>query len=155
MGLNSSAIGKLTLSSGLKKPADAAGITTTSVFVMLGYGAVTANTPVFTPKQSGNILVIFKCLLGSGTTGDGATANLVWGTGTAPANAAAAAGTVIDGPITATALTGILYQWVTFVGFITGATLNTQIWVDIQIKAVTGGTALAKSCIVSFIELPA
>lgn len=111
----------------------------TSTYFMQGLaGAIT-------PKKSGNVLVTIRGnLIGSSTTaGDGILLQGSFGTGAAPANAAALAGTqkgaVLEytNPTTVTAADIMVPFSLTFL--ITGAAIDTALWLDMAAKSV--GTA--------------
>lgn len=123
---------------GTCSPADQTGTISTTA-VMMGLGAATSAC-VFTPASTGNVLITLTGILKNTTSGDGCTVQLSYGTGTAPANAAALTGTQVG---TAKALTAIAnnQQMGAPVSFeVTGLTLGTQIWYDAAVAAVTGGT---------------
>ena len=86
------------------------------------------------------------------TTADGAKLGLYYGTGTAPANAAAITGTAIGAvPVYSAAANN---QRVPFniTVIITGLTLGTAYWLDLMLGAVTGGTAVVKNLTVTAFE---
>jgi hypothetical protein len=112
----------------------------TATFKMNGLGAAAAPCTI-TPVATGRVHFVITGSLVQSTTADGVTWKLAEGTGAAPANAAAATGTVISAIGTWTALTGELNVPVTIDGNVSGLTLATAVWFDIQIADVTGGTA--------------
>lgn len=96
------------------------------------------------PGQNGIILVAFTFSITNGTATDGAAVQIAFGQGAAPANGAAAVGTTV----------GSVHTWVggtttsgtglaTVVGLFQVAppTPAAPYWIDLQFKAVTGGTA--------------
>lgn len=111
----------------------------TSTYFMQGLAGAT------TPKKSGTILVMIRGnLIGSSTTaGDGILLEGSYGTGAAPANAAALAGTQkgaaleYTNPATVTAVDINVPFSLTYV--ITGAVIDTALWLDLAAKSV--GTA--------------
>jgi hypothetical protein len=112
----------------------------TATFKMNGLGAAAAPCTI-TPTQTGRVEFTITGQLVQNTTGDGVTYKLAFGTGTAPANAAAASGTVISATPVWTALTGQLTSQFAVTSIATGLTLNTAVWYDLQVADVTGGTA--------------
>lgn len=114
----------------------------TATFKMNGLGAAAAPCTI-TPKLTGRVVFTVTGQLTQSTTADGVTVKLAEGTGGAPANAAAATGTVISATQTWTALTGQLTTQFTITAAATGLALGTPVWFDLQIADVTGGTAAA------------
>lgn len=96
-----------------------------------------------TPVATGRIVFTITGQLVQTTTGDGVVVKLAEGTGTAPSNAGAAAGTIISATQTWTALTGQLTSQFAITASATGFSLATAVWFDLQIAEVTGGTASA------------
>ncbi len=96
-----------------------------------------------TPVATGRVMFTITGSIGNGTTADSATWKLAYGTGSAPANADAATGTVVGAIGVFKALTGQLDAPFTSIGLATGLTLNTAVWFDLQIADITGGTASA------------
>lgn len=124
-------------------PADQTG-NATATFKMNGLGS--AGTPcVITPVITGRVLFMISGDIAQNTTADGVTFKIAYGTGAAPANAAAATGTVIGAVRTWTALTGMLQVPASIQATATGLTLATAVWYDLQIADVTGGTASIKN----------
>jgi hypothetical protein len=103
--------------------------------LMMGYGqAGTPGTPtVLTPVTTGRVFVIFN------TSGDGATLQIRYGTGTPPANGAPATGTAVGSSISIKFITGVLVIPCTLSIVVTGLTLGTQYWFDLAANYVTGG----------------
>jgi hypothetical protein len=99
------------------------------------------------PAQSGTINAQFTFSITNGTATDGAAVQIAFGQGTPPANAAAPVGTTVGSVHTwvggtTTSGTGIA----TVTGLIPAGLINPTVstgpyWVDLQFKAVTGGTA--------------
>ena len=135
-------------------PANPTG-TTSLTGVMMGLGSAFKITPV----RSGTVLIILQGSLNNNTTavGDGALINIRYGTGTAPANGAAATGTNPGNTIafqqsTANAQ-GAADNPFTLHGLATGLTLNTAIWIDAALAAITAGTASITRLVTTVIEL--
>jgi hypothetical protein len=111
----------------------------------------------FTPTKSGNVLVLFSFngTNSTATAGDGVRAQLSYGTGAAPANAATLTGIQV-GPIvtsvleraTASDLQGLSLHWL-----ITGLTIGTAYWYDLAVSAVVGGTGQVKNIAMTAIEI--
>jgi hypothetical protein len=110
----------------------------TTNFIMAGIGLQ------ITPKANGNLLAIFCAYLtATATTANvGCILQIAWGTGSAPANGAAATGTVVGSSIeftVGTTLTALadLRQPIALQSTIPNLAVGVNYWVDIQIKAVT------------------
>lgn len=112
----------------------------TSTFKMNGLGLVGCT---ITPTATGRVKFMITGSVGNGTTADSVTWKLAEGTGTAPSNAGAAAGTVISATGQFKALTGQLDAPFAVASIQTGLALNTAVWYDLQIANITGGTATA------------
>lgn len=112
----------------------------TATFKMNGLGA--AGSPcTITPVATGRVNFTIYGAVNQNTTADGITWKLAFGTGAAPANAAAATGTILGATQTWTGLTGMLSVPFQIEGIATGLTLSTAVWFDLQVADVTGGTA--------------
>lgn len=111
--------------------------TTSATSVMMGLGS----GATITPKTSTRVFFIVSFQGANGTINDGITCDLRYGTGTAPANAAAVTGTLLGIAQTHTSLVAADTGGMTFQGVATGLTVGTAYWFDISVKAVTGGTA--------------
>lgn len=130
-------------------PADPTG-TTSTTGVMMGLGAVVApNTASITPTVTGRVkaTIVLNLTNSTATAGDGAKAQIRYGTGTAPANGAALTGTTIGSILTSVLerATANDLQGVTLVGVATGLTPGTAYWFDVSLAAIVGGTGLAKN----------
>jgi len=82
------------------------------------------------------------------TAGDSAKFQMSFGSGSAPANAAAASGTVFgSAPVQMITSAGGGAQSIPFTatGIATGLVASTTYWFDIQLAAITGGTASIQS----------
>lgn len=115
------------------QPANPAG---TAAAAMMGLGS----TIKFTPVSTGNIWIYMSAALTNNTAGDTAAAIGRFGTGAAPANGAAPTGTIITG-FNLQGVNGTQPAPVSTAVKLTGLTLNTQIWVDLQLQGVPAGTA--------------
>lgn len=113
--------------------------TTSATGVMMGLGA----TCHLTPTYSSRVKVEF---IGSGfntTASDGYTIKVYFGTSTAPTNGAATTGTQVGNGTGGTqpAGSGGFANPFSNSGIITGLTPGTAYWFDLNVLAVTGGTA--------------
>lgn len=115
------------------KPADPAQITG-ATDSMLGLGT----TVTYKPNRSGNVLVMVDGNITDDTTGDLGTWKFRYGTGTAPANNAAASGTAVTPSTTWTALTGVLSVPFSDSQYLT-LTDGTTYWFDFSTAATGGG----------------
>lgn len=122
-------------------PSDPTATTSTAAYVMMGIGSSATITPV----ASGRVMlcVTGECLNQSGT--NGISLKLAYGTGTAPINGAALTGTIAAGPQNQNTSTSAGSQGFCLLAPVTGLTLTTAIWVDLQVKAITGGTAQVRT----------
>lgn len=124
----------------------------TSTYKMQGIGADAAAV-AFTPVVTGNALFIISGSETSGTATDGGNIKCVYGTGTAPANAATATGTQFGnvssyvGGTTTNPTTAFSVQ-----GEVTGLTKGTAYWLDCQTQNQTGGTFSLSNVHVTAIE---
>lgn len=110
--------------------------TTSLTGVMMGLGSTCHITPSFSTR----VKFEFYGQIINNTATDGALGQLSFGTGTAPANGAAATGTQFgNATLTgATASTGYPFS---IGGVQTGLTPGTAYWFDLKLQALTGGTA--------------
>jgi hypothetical protein len=126
-------------------PADPTGTTNTTGLMMGVAGAV---TPVYT----GRVLIMISGDVQSTLSGDGAKFQIRYGTGAAPANAAALTGTAVGGLVNMLAAANNQRVPFSLQAIVTGLTLATAIWIDIGLAAVTGGTAAIKNLSISAVE---
>lgn len=130
------------------------GITSVSpTNVMVGLGAA-ASPAVITPRVTGKLYVTISGILLHGTSGGRANAVMSYGTGTAPANAAAATGTVIGNSAAYTASAVSSMSTFSMSAVVTGLTIGTQYWFDMQMNTQAAGTASALLTTVAAYELP-
>ena len=121
--------------------------TTSTTFVMMGLAAS------FKPAAFGSALVtISGYVLNTGT--DVSRVQGAYGTGTAPTNGAAATGTLFGQFVQATNSTAAGSLPFTFQGKITGLTVGTTYWIDLQYADVggAGGTVLPRNITVAVME---
>ena len=134
-------------------------ISSVGTLVMLGLAGS------ITPQVSGRILVICSGVVGNTTAiGDGVSFQLSYGTGAAPSNAGALAGTQVGSLKAFVASTtagqqGFCASWI-----VTGlsvpsidptgkTTAATTYWLDLAVEAITGGGAVMKNVDLIAIEL--
>ena len=118
------------------------------VGLMMGLGVT------ITPSVTGRIQIIVTGTIANATAiADGANVQLRTGTGAAPANGNALTGTVAGGLVKYVAATVAEKAPFTVSAIVSGLTLNTTVWIDLGLAAVTGGTATVKDLSVSAVEL--
>jgi hypothetical protein len=122
--------------------------TTSATGVMCGLAGL------ITPTQSGKILVTVNGSLNNSAASGGCQAQIRWGTGSAPANAAALTGTAVGVNCQRTGAWGAnVVTPYSITALITGLTIGTQIWIDIGESAVATGTANLTASITAM-EIP-
>lgn len=119
---------------------------------------------VITPQVTGRVLVLCSGSIGNGTTTDGFTYNLYYGTGAAPANNDAVSGTAIATLQTITSVvTSCLKLPFALHGIVTGLAVTapnaqrqtvagTPYWFDVMFSYVTGGTVTLTGVSLTLIE---
>jgi hypothetical protein len=105
-----------------------------------------------TPMQSGRIHVTIDGVVAN-TNGNGAKWDIRMGTGTDQTNQGTMAGTAYGGQQSMTALTGVLKCPFSTTALVTGLTVGTAYWIDVDLAAVTGGTATMTQVAVSAFEV--
>lgn len=119
-----------------------------AAYLMNGLGSA-ASPFVITPQITGRVLVIVSGDLVENATAQTATIQGRFGTGTAPANAAADTGTAIGGQVAWTSLTGELTVPFSYQFVITGLSVPSvdakgvsqaavAVWIDIASKSSAG-----------------
>lgn len=108
--------------------------TTSTTAVMAGLGTTCHITPVY----SGRLRFEFQANAFNSTSGDITFAQARFGTGTAPTNGAAAAGTTVGSEIGFTSSSGSFQGELKVGGIVTGLTVGTAVWIDIGYHANTG-----------------
>jgi hypothetical protein len=93
----------------------------------------------FTPRRTGRVLFVAKGNITCNTTAETTTVQLKYGTGTAPANDAADAGTQAGVDSTFTALTGVLTVPFADVALVDSLTIGTAYWFDYNAKTSNAG----------------
>ena len=103
----------------------------------MGIGGACAITPV----NSTRIAIAISGILDNNTGGNGAFANIRYGTGTAPSNGAAATGTTATKTVQVTQLLAGQNAIYSQVAVVTGLMIGTNYWIDLALGIVVGGTA--------------
>lgn len=103
-----------------------------------------------TPMATGTVLFCGSGNLGGST---GIQAQMAFGTGTAPVNGAAPSGTLIGTAWRDTVIANNQDPW-GGCQLVTGLTVNTPVWYDVELTAITAGTATTTSTAMSAVELP-
>jgi hypothetical protein len=127
------------------------GTASTAAFVMNGFQS---GVSTFTPAVSGKVRVSINSYASNSLQGDGCLLKIAYGTGTGPANGAAATGTVLI--IAQQIISGLNSATVAYSpsATITGLTISQAYWVDAQFEAVTGGTCTLGGATISYDEMP-
>jgi hypothetical protein len=127
------------LQTSLSSVANPTGTTTLGVFMGLGQAPAAGLGWSITPQVTGRCLCFVQGTVNNNTSGGGATWDIVIGTGSAPANGASSA-TVFGYPNVIFSqstywlfITGNLEYPFYMMGVITGLTLNTTYWLDINL----------------------
>lgn len=109
----------------------------------------------FTPTNSGQVLVFVSGDITSSTAGDGAIAQIAYSVYSAgcPANAATATGTVIGSAVHYTASPTTVDKVPFMIAGFASLTPGTEYCFDVQLEAVTGGTATISDVVVIVHEL--
>lgn len=141
---------KTTASTYQNSPVNPTG-TTSTTGVMMGLAGS------FTPIRSGKVMAIISGNMANNTAGNGASAQIRYGTGSAPANAAGLTGTVMGG------ISQILNDAVALIvlgsgnftcnAIIDGLGLGTAYWLDVSLASITGGTSTISNVSISIVEL--
>lgn len=115
-------------------------VTATTVAITSTTGKMAGLAAAITPGSSGRLLIIATFDMASGATGATDTVQLSYGTGTAPANGAAVAGTLVGNVCNFTSLTGVLTQAGACCATVSGLTLGTTYWVDLNLTGSASTT---------------
>lgn len=132
-------------------PSNPAG-TASTVGVMMGMGT----TCTITPSRTGTVIFSFTVQGSNNANSFGYQLQIMRGTGTAPANAAASTGTGVTNAPSATnnATTGANQNIISSItGSASGMALGTASWFDIKLAAVAGGTALIQNVTCMAVEM--
>jgi hypothetical protein len=132
--------------------------TTSATYLMQGLGVAGASAFTITPQCTGRVLVLVEGDM-TGVNTATVTAQLSFGTGTAPANNAAVTGTQVGSQPTLTPITGILSTPFTLFWVITGLTVPSvsstgvtgaavPVWLDVALKSSSGAASISNlTCI--------
>lgn len=108
----------------------------------------------FTPASTGKVRVVIEGFFTNLTINDGCGAQGSFGTGVPPVANAAKVGTLFGaGNIVCTAAIAGQFYNCTLEDIITGLTLGTTYWFDIQVWAITGGTGEAAQLTATIYEV--
>lgn len=125
--------------------------TTNTTGVMMGLSAT------ITPQFTGRVVVTVCGTLtnSTGTAGNGAKAQIRYGTGAAPANGAALTGTAVgstQSAILERATANDPYPF-SLLTLVTGLSIGTPVWIDISLAAIAAGTGVASGLNVMAFEI--
>lgn len=142
-GTNATAQDALTV----KTVASPPGTSSTAAFVMMGLAGT------ITPVATGRLVITISGYATNTLITDGGFYKMAFGTGSAPSNGGAATGTVIGGTpaFTATAASAAVPFSLTY--STTGLTLGVAVWIDLQLEAITAGTASVNQVMIVAQEL--
>ena len=121
--------------------------TTSMIGVMMGL------SQSITPVRSGKILIIISGDIDSDMSGAGSQVQIRFGTGTAPINNDSLTGTPIGGLVKFIQNNDVQRHPWGLNAIVSELTLNTPVWVDISLAAITGGNARVRDISVSIVEL--
>ena len=138
---------EITLNTGSAPSTASPSSTTSATQVMMGLSVK------ITPRSTGRVLVIVTGTILNTVIGSGANPQIRYGTGTAPANGAAATGSTSGQEKAFIASTGAGKSGIALSTIITGLTLGTEYWIDLGLKAVTSGTAAVDGLDVNTMEV--
>ena len=123
--------------------------TTSTTAVMMGLARQ------YTPEFTGQVIVWVSGTIKNTTSGDGAEVQIRVGTGAAPANGDALAGSAISGQVKFTAAASPQEAPFAIQGVGAGPSAmqpGTAYWIDVSLAAITGGTASLTDVSVTFFE---
>lgn len=120
-------------------------VSLTSVMAGLAVSLTTINSP--------RVLITASGQLSNNTALDGSAVDVRYGTGVAPAAAAAVTGTVAGLAQTVTSVSANQGAGFSISAVVTGLTAGTPYWFDLSLKAVTGGTASVSGVTFTVIEM--
>ena len=103
-----------------------------------------------TPNATGNIVVMLSGNV-SNDTGFLTTLNLRYGTGAAPSNGGAAAGTPVGSPMRWQDTSGSsISAPITAIAYISGLTLGTTYWIDASLNSAAGNNTMVGATIIAY-----
>jgi hypothetical protein len=106
-----------------------------------GAGVMMGLAVLFTPRRTGKLKITVTGTGANSVATDGFTIQLRTGTGGAPGNGVAAAGTVAGANLQGTSATAAALVPIALDRIVSGLTVGIQIWIDLLLAAITGGTA--------------
>jgi hypothetical protein len=115
--------------------------TTSGTAVMAGMGGVCKLTPIYSTR----IHITFQAQISNSTSAAFAVMGMRYGTGTAPANGAAATGTIAANEISYQTSAVNSFAPFSSTAIITGLTPGTAYWFDLTQRQISGGTAYMQS----------
>lgn len=121
--------------------------TTSLVGVMMGL-ARTIN-----PIRSGKILILISGDVDNDTNSRGSLLQIRYGTGTPPVNGSALTGTPVGGLVRFFQNNDIIISPFQLSGIVSNLTIDVNVWVDISLASVAGGTSRVRDISVSIIEI--
>jgi len=129
-------------------PANPTGTTSTTAVMMGLAGSIT-------PIESGKIVIIINGTISNNTASDGAKARIHYGTGTAPTNGGSLVGIAVGNQPNVVNNANMAGARVGFscIAVVSGLTLGVAIWLDLELAAITGGTANVYDVGVTAIEV--
>lgn len=131
----------------ISTPSDPTGTTDATGLMMGLAGSIT-------PASTGRVLFTVNGTIFNPTgIGDGAKAKLRYGTGTAPVNGGALVGTVVGAQVQYVTATTVAKVPFALTGIATGLTLGTAVWIDLQLAAITSGTATVSDVTITAVEI--
>ena len=107
----------------------------------------------FTPNAGGNALLLVTGDMVCSVIGDGATLQIAYGTGAAPANNAALTGTLAAKALNFITSTVAGRQPFNLMAYVTGLVVGTPYWVDLAVQNLTGGSTTIANVNVVAIEV--
>ena len=129
-------------------PANPAAITgATAAAVMLGLGGS------FVPNAGGNMLLMITGDIVVSAIGSGATLQIAYGTGAAPANNAALTGTLAAKALNFVTSTVAGRGPFNLMAYVTGLTPAVAYWLDLAVQNLTGGTATIANVNLTAVEV--
>jgi hypothetical protein len=121
--------------------------TTSATAVMMGCAGTV------TTLMSTRVLVTISGQMANSTAGSGATVDLRYGSGTKPANAAAASGTVAGIAQSVVSVSAAQKSGFCISAIVSGLTIGTAYWLDASLLAITSGTATLTGVTLSVVEI--
>ncbi|MFI4977545.1 MAG: hypothetical protein ACHQC8_02540 [Solirubrobacterales bacterium] len=117
-------------------------------------GAMMGLAGSITPIRTGNVLVIISGDIFNNTLNDGASVQIRYGTGSAPTNGVTThPGTAAGGKPVMTATAASAADPFSVQAVVSGLTLGTAVWLDLEVAAITAGTALVEHISISAVEV--